>query len=409
MNRIIVLSELYYPSQESTGRIITQIAEGLAQTFSIKVVTNLVARSLMQESVLQHEIKQSIEIWRCKVTSFDKNWLPGRLINGLSSSISIFFKALFLVEEEDCILVVTNPPFLPFIALLLKLLKRCHLVLLVHDVYPEALIVSGLTDEFSTLSKLLRLVNSNLYQNADRIVSLGRDMTKLLETRGLNNASSKIVCIPNWAECSQIYPMKKSDNSIVKKLGLEDKFTVLYAGTMGRTHDIEIIGKVAATFEDLDHRVYFLFIGTGLKQLQLEHFIASNNLQNAYVMPYLPSSEKNISHNACDVAIISFLPGMVGVSVPSRMYNIMAAGKPIIAVADLESELAEVIREENIGWVVQPRDVQGLTTTILDAVSNPVKCSEMGSNAAVVARSKYTFDKINSAYHQLFSELFKTS
>ena len=116
-------------------------------------------------------------------------------------------------------------------------------------------------------------------------------------------------------------------------------------------------------------------------------------------------SEQSVSLNACDVALISYVPGMAGVSVPSRMYNQMAAGKPIIAVADDWSELAEVVREEEIGWIVKPGDVEGLINTIKFAAAHPELCVQMGIKAAKVASSKYTFTKADQAYKKLFKEI----
>ncbi|MDP5018095.1 MAG: glycosyltransferase, partial [Dolichospermum sp.] len=120
---------------------------------------------------------------------------------------------------------------------------------------------------------------------------------------------------------------------------------------------------------------------------------------------FRPNSEKVISLTACDVAVISFMPGMSGVSVPSRMYNQMAAGKPIIAIADSCSELAQVIQEEQVGWVVQPGDVEGFVDTIKLAAVNPELCEQMGAIAAQVARIKYSFAQADQAYKKLFSEL----
>ena len=97
--------------------------------------------------------------------------------------------------------------------------------------------------------------------------------------------------------------------------------------------------------------------------------------------------------------------GMAGVSVPSRMYNIMAAGKPIIAVADEKSELALVVKEEQIGWVVPPGDVDQLVTAILEAHANPARLTEMGQRARQVAETKYSFERVIESYHSLIQGL----
>ena len=130
-----------------------------------------------------------------------------------------------------------------------------------------------------------------------------------------------IELIPNWADLEDIAPSDRQENALLSTLGIADRFVVQYSGNIGRTHGIDTLLSAADRLRD--DRVQFLFIGDGATSL-----------------------------NACDVAVVSLAPGMSGVSVPSRMYNILAAGKPIVAVADDESELARVVREEQVGWVV---------------------------------------------------------
>ncbi len=123
-------------------------------------------------------------------------------------------------------------------------------------------------------------------------------------------------------------------------------------------------------------------------------------------MSFLPRSELITSLNACDIAFIGFVPGMTGVSVPCRMYNQMAAGKPIIAIADDSSELARVVQEENIGWVVAPENLDKLVETIQFAASHPDICKQMGTRAAAIAKTKYNFALTDKKYKQLFREIF---
>ena len=127
------------------------------------------------------------------------------------------------------------------------------------------------------------------------------------------------------------------------------------------------------------------------KKQWLEKYVSSNQLANVSILDPCPRSELVVVLNACDVAIISFIPGMAGVSVPSRMYNQMAAGKPIIAVADQWSELAKVVQEEEIGWTINPGNAADIISTIQYAAANPKLCAQMGSRAAAVAKNKYTF------------------
>lgn len=402
MKSIYLLTELYYPETTSTGYFLTKIAEGLAQENEVKVITAFPFNHARLENVLQFEIVNRVEILRYKGTSFDRNILFWRLVNSFLFLIKSFYKLLLVCKREDILLVVTNPPLLPFIALLINLIKGSDIILLIHDVYPEVLVATKVSNPLSLIVKIGWLANYFLYKKSSKIITLGRDVFQLLESK-VKIDKNKVCCIPNWAE-DEIIPLSKKDNSLLQKLNLINHFIVLYAGNLGRTHGIEDLAEVASFLKEKND-LHFLVIGAGGKKSWLENYIKENSLTNISVCPYLPSSEKIVSLNACDVALISFVPGMAGVSVPSRMYNQMAAGKPIIAVADEWSELAQVIQEEKIGWVVKPGDTQQLMNIIILAAQNPSLCAEMGIRAALVAKTKYTFSQADQSYKNLVKQL----
>jgi glycosyltransferase involved in cell wall biosynthesis len=405
MQRIWVFSELYYPEQTSTGYILTRIAEGLAEEFDVSVITGPPTNFFKPENALNYEERNKVKIFRCQGTNFDKDILSGRIINLITRSAAIFWKGFFNCQKGETILVVTNPPLLPFVALVLKWLKGCNFVLLIHDVYPEILVATGLSKPSSLMVKFGQIINRLLYKQASKIITLGRDMTKLVKAK-LDGEYEKIYCIPNWADIESIHPTDRQNNTLLQNLGLTDKFVVLYAGNIGRTHGIEELAQTAEFLANKNNnKVYFIVIGFGAKKKWLTKYVENKRLETIKVFNFFPITEQNIVLNAGDVALISFVSNMAGVSVPSRMYNQMAAGKPIIAVADDWSELAEVIKEENIGWVVKPGDIEEVIKTIEFAAQHPELCAEMGARAANIAQTKYTFTQTNQAYQQLFREI----
>jgi glycosyltransferase involved in cell wall biosynthesis len=312
---------------------------------------------------------------------------------------------LLICQKQDIILVVTNPPLLPFVALLIKWFKGCRLVLLIHDVYPEVLIATGLAKPSSAIVKIGQIMNRVLYNQSDKIITLGRDMSKLAKAKlSSNKNDEQICCITNWADNDLIRPILKANNTLLQKLKINDRFVILYAGNIGRTHGIEYLAEAAKILKK-NTNIHFIVLGFGAKKKWLEEYVKNEKLESVSILPPCPRSELMMSLNACDVALISFVPGMAGISVPSRMYNQMAAGKPIIAVADDWSELAEVVREEEIGWVIPPGNVEELVHTIELAAANPELCAQMGAKAAAVARSKYDFTQTDKAYKKLFGEL----
>ena len=407
-SKVIILSEIYYPEKTSTGYYLTKIAEGIAQNYKIEVICGPATRNFQRVDALTCETINGVKINRCSGTVFNKDNLVGRLLNLITKTLSIFIKAFCLIQNNDQILVVTNPPSLPLIALILKHIKKCDFTLLVHDVYPEALIAAQILPPKTLPTLIIGALSQSTYRNAKKIITLGRDMESLAKKKLYQDQYDKVSIIPNWADHHNIELIPKSDNQLLKKLKITQHFVILYAGNMGRTHDLEIILNASIQLGSTptpNQPISFLFIGHGAKRQWLEKEIQQQKLSNVYIYSYLPESERNTAITACDVAIIAFLSGMAGVSVPSRMYNQMAAGKPIIAIADEWSELAQVIQEENIGWVVEPGNMGQFIKTIQNAQANPDLLKAMGQRAQNAVSAKYTYPHILKLYFNLFAEI----
>jgi glycosyltransferase involved in cell wall biosynthesis len=132
-------------------------------------------------------------------------------------------------------------------------------------------------------------------------------------------------------------------------------------------------------------------------------------LANVTILPRQPRERLCELLNACDIALISFVPGMAGISVPSRLYNLMAAGKPIVALCDSDSEVSRVISEENIGWVVPPDTPSGLVQVLRDAAANREELANMGSRARDTAARKYTREITIERYAQVLGRVLGRS
>jgi glycosyltransferase involved in cell wall biosynthesis len=394
--RLWVVTELYYPEMTSTGYYLTCIAEGLAKDFEVKVLCGQPNYSARGVSAPSHEVYNEVEIFRCIGTRLDKNVIPFRLINMLTLSASIFFKALFNFKKGDRILVVTTPPSLPFITALAALARGAAYTLLIHDNYPEILIAVEKAKADSRLVKTLNFFNRWLYKYASKIIVVGRDMKELVEekTSGLD---IPIATIPNWAELETVEPKPRAENKLLQELSLSDKFVFLYAGNMGYPNDLESIVWCADKLKR-DERFHFVFLGAGVKRKWLEREVVEREFHNITILDSRPRREQNIFLNACDVALVSLVKKMWGVSMPSRTYNILAVGKPILALTEADSELARVVTEEKVGWNVAPNEPEKLLETIYRIYAEREKLAEMGKRARRSAVEKYSPEKAVASY-----------
>jgi glycosyltransferase involved in cell wall biosynthesis len=399
--RIWLVSELYYPEETSTGYYITKIAEGLAGHFEVHALCGQPTYSARGVRAPRTEIHKGVAIERCIGTTLDKNVLLFRLINLITLSLSTFFRAIAQFKRGDRVMVVTTPPSLPFIVAIACRLRGASYLLLIHDNYPEILIAAKKAKPEGALVGLMNRMNKRLYKGAEQIIVVGRDMKNLL-ARKMNGDAKRIVTIPNWAELERVDPAPRRQNALLAELGLTDKFVLLYAGNMGYPNDLESILWCAEKLLARDE-FHFLFIGSGVKKRWLEATVKKNGLRNVTVLPPRPRDDQTNFLNACDIAVISFVDQMLGVSMPSRTYNTLAAGKPMIGIADANSELAMVIREEQVGWVVPPGKPEELFQAMIEAQSSAGQLAEMGARARLAAEEKYSLDKAVKDYLAVFN------
>jgi len=404
--KLWVISELYYPEETSTGYILTRIAEGLAERFKVEVLCGQPSYSARGQHAPVKENRNGVMIRRCPATTLNKDILFFRLINLVTITLSMFFNALWRLRRDDLILVVTNPPSLPFLVALAGWLRGARSVLLVHDVYPDILIAAGMLKRGSPGNQIGNWLNRWLYRSAARVVVLGRDMQVKVAAHLKPEQRQRVIVITNWADLDSIQPGLRDHNCLLKKTGLIGKFVVEYAGNIGYPNDIEGLLACARLLSRRDN-IHFLLLGGGAKRAWVEQTIFKEDLRNVTLMSGRPRREQQNFLNACDVNVVSLVRGMVGVSVPSRIYNIMGAGKPIIAVAEERSELAIVVREERIGWVVPPHDPFRLASTIEEARADPEELIAMGRRARAAAEIKYRKEFVLEAYCRLFFNLFK--
>jgi glycosyltransferase involved in cell wall biosynthesis len=390
---------LYYPEDSATGYYVTKTAEALANMREVSVLCAQPTYRARGTKAPAHEVLNGVRIHRCAATTLNKEVLIFRLTNLFTISLSLFFNAVWRIRRGDIVLVVTNPPTLPFVVLLACKLRRARLILRIEDVYPDAMIAAGMVRSESAVVRVLNVMHRLLYRSVDRVVVLGRDMLRLVQKK-LQHEGGQVRIITHWADCGEIMPLARDKNPLLQQLGLAEKFVVQYSGNMGRTHDLEGLVQCARILRS-EQGIHFLFIGSGAKEAWLRKAVRELDLRNVTILPPQARATLAQSLNACDIAIISFVEGMAGVSVPSRMYNILAAGKPLLAVADADSELAQIVREEGVGWLVRPASPEKTAQAILEAASVRPLLAEMSQRARALVLKHYTQTRIVRQFEEL--------
>jgi colanic acid biosynthesis glycosyl transferase WcaI len=324
----------------------------------------------------------------------------------LTVTLAMFVHLCVKLRHGDAVLVVTTPPALPFATRLACAFRGAHCVLLVHDVYPESLIAAGLIAEDGLPARALSFVTGRMYRSMKRICALGRDMRELILRKMHEAPHPAVEILTNWAAEELLEPMPRETNPLLAELGLTDKFVLQYAGNMGPLHGIEDLVEAARRLAASAPDVHFVFLGSGGKRHWLEAAVREEGLRNVTVLAPRPRTDQRLFLNACDVAITAFVPGMFGAGVPSRLYNILASGKPIVAAVDPQSELALVVQEERVGWTVQPGDVAGFVDAVLEARGDGLRLAAMGERARAAAADRYSYEAVMRGYRALFASVF---
>jgi len=401
--RIWIVSELYYPELTSTGYYLTGIAEGLASVYDVSVLCGQPSYYARGVRAPAREMRNRVDVQRCWATTLDKNKLICKIVNLITISFSIFVAALFRFSRGDIVIAVTNPPSLPYLIALASKLRGARFVLRIEDVYPEVFTRLGILSPQSIPARLLGRASRWLYNNSIRIIVLGRDIRDLVSDK-LNSRKDRVIIATNWGDTEAIIPLSLPENRLLAKLNLRGRFVVQYCGNIGRTHGIKDITE-AAELLAAESEFHFLLIGWGAKKQWAIQQKQARKLENLTILDPIQSVEFCDGLNACNMAIISFSSGMAGISVPSRMYNVMAAGKPLLAVCDDDSELAAVVREENVGWVVSPGRPDLIASVLREAKANPGRLRSMGERARKAAETKYTSGHVLEIYKSLIESM----
>jgi glycosyltransferase involved in cell wall biosynthesis len=382
----------------------TWIARGLARRFDVCAIsTTPPALSGVTRDANGIEFSEGISIYRASVPKLRADHFVTRALRAVLSSVRLTAMAWRRIGRGDAVLVVTNPPFLPGLVALICKLKRAKCVLRIDDVYPEAMIAAGVLNPTSLLVSLARGFFRCLYSLADRIIVLGRDMGDVIGKQH-PAARQKIEVIPNWADLDSVMPADKGSNELLRALGLTDQFVALVAGNVGRVQGIDTIMEAATLVKD--EGIHILLVGSGARVAWVKQVVNERGLGNVTLAGSRPRLEQSIFLNACDVALLSLKERMYGIGVPSRLYNYMAAGKPVIGVIDEQSEPALVIREDRIGWVVPAGDAVRLADTLREAKAvGAVRLKEMGMRARAKAERSYARDAIVARYVAVLEEV----
>lgn len=405
---LLVLCQLFYPELISTGQTLTELCTEMARLgWDIEVVC--AAPTIIQSAghVPSNMVYEKVKIHRVWATRFPKLSLIGRVINQLTYSFTTILYLIFKSNDRP-ILVLTNPPFLPFACLVARLFRpKLRFVLLVFDVYPDTAIHLGLLSINGWPAKIWERLNTLSYRAAKKVIVIGRCMRDVILAKGLRvglDLSSKVELIHIWADDQLIQDAEAQLPTIFQGRDLEDKFIVLYSGNMGRFHDLETILGAVHILKDHPY-IRFAFVGEGAKKKLVLETIAEKKLNNCIVETYVPKEELGKLLRSAQVGLASLSLGQEGLSVPSKTLGIMSAGVPVVAIMSPDSEISRLAVEHGFGFVISPGSSEELGCVIEKLYNSPELCREMGTAGRTVVTEKLSLAKAAQAYSEIILNL----
>ena len=391
--KVVIISQHYPPDSSTTAAIMAKIAEHLAAEGPVLVLSGTPGSATNAPAPSNRP--DVVEI---------KNRMPGKaaLIRRAAAETSFtlraFMAALHRLRRGDVAVTVTAPFMLPYAVAAAARLKRARSVLIMHDLYPDVLVTAGLLKPASIAAKAIRAANALMYRALDAVVVIGRDTGRLLSRyRGI--APDKIRFIPNWATLVPGVRPIVPDNRY--RRGQAARFVVGLSGNLGFTHDPLIVFEAARLLRD-DADIRFLLSGWGIGFERLKQMQSEAALPNVRLVDRVEDSDLEEFLSAGNLWLIPYRKNVTGVSVPSRFYNLLAVGRPVILVSEPGAEAALTVTEHNLGWVVPPGDAGELARTIrlASASEDP---SRAGRAAEIAGR--FNLAAAMASYSLLIREL----
>ncbi|MCB2293954.1 glycosyltransferase family 4 protein [Clostridium algoriphilum] len=398
--KLLVYAHYFYPDVASTGQILTELCEGLSEDMHITVICVVpsydgTVEEKYKTKRIYKETYKNMDLIRVRVPEFQKS----NKISRVKNILGYFFNAIyatFKAGKQDLVFSISQPPVLGgLLGVIGKKIKRARYIYNIQDFNPEQTEAVGYSKNKFILN-FARALDKYSCRVSDTVVVVGRDMQQTLKNRFKGKAIPTNVVINNWIDEKQIYPLKAENAKVVsfkEKHGLQDKFVFMCSGNIGLYYDLENIIKVIGEFKHKED-VVFAFVGDGTMKQTLVDYVEENGMDNVKFIPYQDKEDLIYSLNAADAHIVTNAKGIKGISVPSKIYGVMASGKSVLGVLEEGSEARLLIENSNCGKCVCPGDYKKIKSLISEIIDHQVSFKKLGAHGRKTIEDKL---KKNSA------------
>ncbi len=401
MKKVVLVSQMFFPDEAATAKIMTDIAVGIARDgFSVDVFCQ--DRSYLDPSIkyAEEEKFNNINIHRIRLPKLSKDSIAQRILLFVIYTIGVFLKLRYF--KADIYVSVSNPPWIGFFVSKRAEQRRKPFLFIVHDLYPDLLVNLGKIKKDAIGCRILKQITQVTLDTSYKIVVLGRDVCDHL-VKYYNISTEKIEVIANWPS-SEIYRYNQI-NEIKNAIShdIKDKFLILYSGNIGETANFDVLLSAAEQCAVIAPQVEFIIIGEGKKKTWLQSQIVKKRIDNVKITTFLKVSEYAKALSEASAFFVSLNENLAGISVPSKTYTYLAAGKPLLVLVPKNSEIAIEVFEDDFG-ILLSYSAKSLIDAILLLSGDQSLYERKSNNARKAFENKYN----KSTSLLKYSNLLKT-
>ena len=367
--RLLVLNQYYWPGLEATGHLLSELLAALADEFDVTIVTGRLAVHAPHAERLVHE---GVRIVRVRSTAYDRTRLLARSVNYLTY-LAQSLRVGLMSRKPDVVLCMTDPPVIGNVALIVARRFRRPLVVVSQDVFPEIAVELNRLENPALVGILRGLIAAYL-KRADRVVAIGETMRRRLEQKGAR--PERIAVIPNWVDTTAIVPQPR-DNGWAREHDLVDRFVVMHSGNVGHPQNLDVLIRATTFLRDLDD-LAIVIVGGGARRAELVELAERLETDAVRFLDYQPRETLSSSLSTAQLHYVGLGRGLSGYVVPSRMYGILSAGRPVLVAADADSETAALVESVGCGLLAPPSRPELVAVAIRAAYDGSHDLEAMG-------------------------------
>ncbi len=389
--RLLFINRFYWPETPATGQLLTDLAEGLAaQGADVTVITSSARGSERKE-----EYRQGVRILRLSSTRWAALGAIGKAFDFASFFVTAVWRVWREATAETVVIPMTDPPMLGVGVSWAARYRRARLIHWVQDIYPEIAIALFRQRWLGLLSPL----RDRAWRAADQCVTLGGDMAQIVTKAGVT--SERIQVIPNWAPAG-LTPHPRSDAiPLRQEWGLVGKFVLAYSGNLGRVHDLEAILMLAESLRECPE-IAVILVGDGAQRECIQRMVLQRSLANIRFLPTQSRQRLGELLAAGDLHLVTLLPGCEHYVLPSKLYGIVAVGRPVLFIGPPDCDVARLVRDHGLGCAADRSDLPSMSAFVRRLVENPAEY-EAFAGASQVFAENHTAQVAIDRWHELLT------